>query len=244
MKNLAMLRKAHGLSQQKLGDAVGLARNTICQYESGNRVPDVDTLIKLADYFGVSVDYLLGREDKFSLPKLNACVETIPAPTIKAAAVRKRNETVDMLMYRYQNVIDEEYFWLLIELCSHIERKDGLELFATLCNAMIEKGYPAIEYYVEAYRYFVDGQDKPIVWNESCPTLTAEQEAAVVESVAKSVSNKFAKDYATLLDDDSFRKTAKLYQTITPEQRKVIVGIIAAYFIDTLHKDTFPIIGR
>lgn len=238
------LRKERGLTQTELAEVVGFTHVAVVKWENGQREPDFSTLIKLADYFGVSVDYLLGREDKFSLPKLNAYMETIPAPSIKAAVARKRNETVDMLMYRYQNVIDEEYFWLLIELCSHIERKDGLELFATLCNAMIEKGYPAIEYYVEAYRYFVDGQDKPIVWNESCPTLTAEQEAAVVESVAKSVSDKFAKDYAALLDDDSFRKTAKLYQTITPEQRKVIVGIIAAYFIDTLHKDTFPIIGR
>lgn len=64
MKNLALLRKEFGLSQQKLGNEIGLARNTICQYESGNRVPDVDTLKKIADYFDVSIDYLLGREEK------------------------------------------------------------------------------------------------------------------------------------------------------------------------------------
>ena len=64
MKNLATLRKEHGLSQQKLASDIGLARNTICQYESGNRVPDVSTLVLLADYFGVSTDYLLGREEK------------------------------------------------------------------------------------------------------------------------------------------------------------------------------------
>ncbi len=63
MKNLVNLRKAKGLSQQKLGKEIGLARNTICQYESGNRVPDVDTLIKIAQYFNISVDYLLGLTD-------------------------------------------------------------------------------------------------------------------------------------------------------------------------------------
>lgn len=62
MKNLAKLRKLFGLSQQKFGDEIGLARNTICQYESGNRVPDVDTLIKIAEFFGVSVDYVLGLD--------------------------------------------------------------------------------------------------------------------------------------------------------------------------------------
>lgn len=62
MKNLKKLREAIGLSQQKFGQEIGLARNTICQYESGNRVPDVDTLINIADYFNVTIDYLLGRE--------------------------------------------------------------------------------------------------------------------------------------------------------------------------------------
>ena len=58
------------------------------------------------------------------------------------------------------------------------------------------------------------------------------------------LASDFENNYADLLSDTAFTDTAKLYQTITPEQRKVIVGIIAAYFIDTLHKDTFPIIGR
>ncbi len=62
MKNLSILRKQNGLSQQKLGLEVGLASNTICQYESGRRIPDVNTLILLANYFQVSTDYLLGRE--------------------------------------------------------------------------------------------------------------------------------------------------------------------------------------
>lgn len=62
MKNLATLRKQRGLSQLKLASEIGLARNTICQYESGSRIPDVSTLVHIADYFGVSVDYLLGHE--------------------------------------------------------------------------------------------------------------------------------------------------------------------------------------
>ena len=82
MKNLATLRKEHGLSQQKLASDIGLARNTICQYESGNRVPDVSTLVLLADYFGVSTDYLLGREEKKSViegPTSASTTSSIPA---------------------------------------------------------------------------------------------------------------------------------------------------------------------
>lgn len=59
MKNLAALRKQKGISQAELGAAIGVARSTICQYEKGNRNPDRETLIKIADYFGVPIDYLL-----------------------------------------------------------------------------------------------------------------------------------------------------------------------------------------
>lgn len=68
MKNLSKLRKQNGISQAKLGKDIGLARNTICQYESGNRSPDISTLIKIADYFNVSMDYLWGRDEKKYLP--------------------------------------------------------------------------------------------------------------------------------------------------------------------------------
>lgn len=68
MKNLALLRKERKLSQQELGNKIGLARNTICQYESGNRIPDVSTLILLADFFDVSTDYLLDRDERTQPP--------------------------------------------------------------------------------------------------------------------------------------------------------------------------------
>ena len=64
--NLRLLRETLGISQTELGKKIGVARSTICQYESGRREPDNETLQRLADFFnvsvGVSVDYLLGRE--------------------------------------------------------------------------------------------------------------------------------------------------------------------------------------
>lgn len=50
-------------SQEYIASKVGLKQQTYRNYESGDRQADYDTLIKLADYFGVSLDYLLGRED-------------------------------------------------------------------------------------------------------------------------------------------------------------------------------------
>ena len=56
------LRKERGLTQTELAEVVGFTHVAVVKWENGQREPDFSTLIKLADYFGVSTDYLLGRE--------------------------------------------------------------------------------------------------------------------------------------------------------------------------------------
>lgn len=63
MNKIRELRKAKKISMKELGVAIGgYAESTISLYENNKRQPDQATLIKIADFFGVSVDYLLGRE--------------------------------------------------------------------------------------------------------------------------------------------------------------------------------------
>ena len=57
------LRKANGLSQKELGEAVGLSHKEISTIESGTRGTTVDKLVEIAFYFHVSTDYLLGITD-------------------------------------------------------------------------------------------------------------------------------------------------------------------------------------
>ena len=57
------LRRQRGISQLKLAMDLGLNQNSISRYESGEREADYQTLIRLADYFNVSVDYLLERTE-------------------------------------------------------------------------------------------------------------------------------------------------------------------------------------
>jgi len=64
-KKLQVLREKRRLSRHTLSELCGLSRNVIGMYERGEKAPSVDALVSLADYFGVSVDYLLGREKKF-----------------------------------------------------------------------------------------------------------------------------------------------------------------------------------
>lgn len=58
------LRKERDLSQKDLGEAVGLSHKAISTLESASRGISMEKLIALAEYFGVSTDYLLGRTDQ------------------------------------------------------------------------------------------------------------------------------------------------------------------------------------
>ena len=64
MKNrIKDLREDADLRQIDLANAVGIDQRTISNYETGKTYPDSFALIKLADYFKVSIDYLVGRTD-------------------------------------------------------------------------------------------------------------------------------------------------------------------------------------
>lgn len=62
-ERLAALRKDKGLSQAELAKLLNMGQSTIAMYEKNRRTPDPATLKRLADFFNVSVDYILGRTD-------------------------------------------------------------------------------------------------------------------------------------------------------------------------------------
>jgi transcriptional regulator with XRE-family HTH domain len=67
-EKLVLLRKLEGITQEELATKLDVAANTISYYESNQRVPSVEILIKIADHFETSVDFLLNRE-KFNIIK-------------------------------------------------------------------------------------------------------------------------------------------------------------------------------
>lgn len=69
---LAELRKDKHLLQKDLADFLSISIGTVSNYETGAHEPDFETLCKLADFFQVSTDYLLGRTDlPYDVKKLN-----------------------------------------------------------------------------------------------------------------------------------------------------------------------------
>lgn len=69
---LNYLKESRGVQQKQLADATGLVRQAIRNYELGERTPPLSALIALADYFDVSIDYLVGRTDDPTPPPPSA----------------------------------------------------------------------------------------------------------------------------------------------------------------------------
>ncbi len=61
--NIKDIRLRKGLTQSEVATALGVSSVVYSRYENGKRQPSIDTLVQMADIFGVTVDYLLGRQD-------------------------------------------------------------------------------------------------------------------------------------------------------------------------------------
>ena len=63
-ERINLLRKKMGLSQEELANKIGVSRQAVSKWESGQSMPDLDKIVALSDLFGVSTDYILkGTED-------------------------------------------------------------------------------------------------------------------------------------------------------------------------------------
>ncbi|MDY5264029.1 MAG: helix-turn-helix transcriptional regulator [Eubacteriales bacterium] len=64
MDNLKILRKQHNLKQIDMAKIFNISKSTYSTYETGAYEPNIELLKKIADYFGCSIDYLVGRESE------------------------------------------------------------------------------------------------------------------------------------------------------------------------------------
>ncbi len=58
-ERILALRKARGISQEELAASIGVSRQAISKWEGAQSVPDVDRIVQMSEYFGVTIDYLL-----------------------------------------------------------------------------------------------------------------------------------------------------------------------------------------
>ena len=112
-RKLKELRLERKINQSELGEIIGISPSTVGMYERDQRFPDKDILSKIADYFEVSVDYLLGRTNERNLnkekPKLDPGIKTIAAHRINInedlpdEAIAKINDFIRMVENDYKN---------------------------------------------------------------------------------------------------------------------------------------------
>ena len=126
MRVLRDLRKAKGISLKEFGKIIGVAESTVSLYENGKRQPDYDTLSKIADFFGVSTDYLLGRETKTVLTRRDEKeIKTIIDDTVNQLLEQ------DGLMFDGKPAADEDVQRLIMAMQMGMEmiKKENKEKF-------------------------------------------------------------------------------------------------------------------
>ena len=114
-ERLKELRKLNKLSQRALAEKTNLSERGIQDCEYGKHPPSSVTLIKLADYFNVSVDYLLGRTDFKEVSKGMACGGAYPRDEKLKKMIEEmqtnnieENEKLKKLMEEFQKVAKKE----------------------------------------------------------------------------------------------------------------------------------------
>lgn len=111
MNHIRELRKENGMSQQQLADKMFVNQTAVSQWERGATMPEPQAILRLAELFGVSTDYLLGRTDKKEPP----VEDERPNADVRAAQLRLADDLYDRLTPENRAKADSYLAYLLAE---------------------------------------------------------------------------------------------------------------------------------
>ena len=106
MTRIRELREESGLKLKELSKIIGVSESTMSLYENGKHEPDYTTLIKIADYFKVSLDYLLCRETVFQYSSRFTIDEEEMMQLFRKAGQKYGRETQQSLINLVKNVLN------------------------------------------------------------------------------------------------------------------------------------------
>lgn len=92
-ERIKQLRKSAGLTQSEFGALFGVAKSTVCLYENGRNTPNDDIKIAIANYFSVSMDYLMGNTD---VPGTDSRTPPVLATKISEAGLNMFHTYLDL----------------------------------------------------------------------------------------------------------------------------------------------------
>ena len=105
VKNLKYLRNQKGISQQQLAAVLGVSQQSVNKYENHNVEPDIAMLSQMADFFGTTIDYLVGRSDERTPPGK----ETPPGLSAREGRLLARYRRLNDSQTRSIDLVMENY---------------------------------------------------------------------------------------------------------------------------------------
>ena len=175
---LKLLRKNKGLTQTELANELHLSHGAIAMWETDKRQPDNDTMLRIADFFGVSVDYLLGRQETKNPPNVydvDGLVSYEEIGTICAGFNGTINETptgeiIDIPLSMISGGHKDDYFVLRVKGNSmHPRILEGDRILCKRCSSVDSGSFAVVLYDGECATvkkvHYVHGED----WLELIP---------------------------------------------------------------------------
>lgn len=216
MRNLKTIRKSKNITQKQVADYLHMSESTYCLYEKGSRTPTPDTVSKLADYFKVSTDYLLGRTDEIEIKPYednvkeyaNACFidytneKIVRLPILGGVSAGLPELAIQEFdEYEYailpKNARDEDYFWLRVKGDSMEPTLFNNYFVLVQTNAAVKNNDVAVvalngdEATIKRYKYKPDGSSWLYADNKKyLPIkLTVELRPNIIGKVVKFMGN-------------------------------------------------------
>lgn len=121
MLNLLQLRKQHELSQEQVAQIIGVSKQAYGHYEREERELGYDMLCKLADYYGVSVDYLIGHNSN-------------------ALANRPASDIAENFMREFGELFSDEYFQSYARLYKLMDARQRIFVLGMIVGYLKEQG--------------------------------------------------------------------------------------------------------
>lgn len=130
------LRSEQGLTQKELSKKIGITASAIGFLENGQREPMASTLLAYANYFGVSIDYLMGREQDD-----NGYYQNLPEKKKAPIAERTQlSEIQENFISEFKEFFAEKTFWKYAQLYQAMDRDTRIFSLGYLCSYLKNVG--------------------------------------------------------------------------------------------------------
>ena len=224
-QRIAELRKDKGVTQDEIAKFLEVKRATVANYETGQRSPDYETIIKLADYYGVSCDYIL-RGIKSEYSEINSTTGLL-------------DEAIESLQSQKNNVFYTTRLTFLINNKALLNTL-GNYLFSSVCSEFANSEYIHLPLRNESLAFYIRNPEMAQKAAYSAlldvlPFVKAEMTAEIQNNKAlkESLLSELAKSAAEIKCEDKESDAYGVYPE-TKEQAEIILAELGISMPDAI----------